>query len=194
MFNGILLACIPVFVAVDAVGTLPIFVSLTQGVERRQKNKIIIQSLWTAVCLAVGFVFLGKAVFHYLGITIHDFMIAGGIILFCIAIIDLLLPGKERRVPPEDLGVVPIGIPLIVGPAVLTTSLMIVDQYGLLPTLIAILINVFLAGMIFFWSEFLIKVLGQAGTRALSKVTALLLAAIAVMMIRKGIFGLIGAS
>ncbi len=191
MVNDILLACIPIFVAVDAIGVLPIFVSLTQDVEQRQKRKIITQSLWTAICLAVGFVFLGKAVFHYLGITIHDFMIAGGIILFCIAIIDLLLPGKQRRVPPEDLGVFPMGIPLIVGPAVLTTSLMIVDQYGLLPTLIAILINIVLAGIVFFWSEFLIKILGQAGTRALSKITALLLAAIAVMMIRKGILGLV---
>jgi multiple antibiotic resistance protein len=187
MLKNILLASIPVFVAVDAVGVLPIFISLTHDLKSNEKRKIIIQSLWTAMCLALGFVFLGKAIFLYLGITVSDFMIAGGIILFCIAITDLLLQGKQRRVPAKDLGVVPIGMPLIVGPAVLTTSLIIIDQYGLLAALIAIFANICFAGIAFSYSDFLIKILGQAGSRALSKIMALLLAAIAVMMIR-GIF------
>ena len=191
MFNNILLSFIPIFVAVDAIGVLPIFASLTEQIVQKERTKIIVQSMFTASCLAVGFIFLGKAVFRFLGITISDFMIAGGAILFCLAIIDIINPVKQRRVPSEDLGAVPLGTPLIVGPAVLTTSLVIISQYGTLATLIAVLANILLAGLIFSLAGTLVKFLGEAGSKALSKVTSLLLAAIAVMMIRKGLVNLL---
>ena len=187
MIKNILLAFIPIFVAVDAVGVLPIFASLTVGLNKREKTQIIFKSTITALCLAVGFIFLGKAVFKFLSITMGDFMIAGGVILFCIAITDIVTPDKKRRLPAKELGVVPLGTPLIVGPAVLTTSLIIIAEYGTYATLISVFINILLAGLIFSLSEILRKSLGEAGSKALSKVTSLLLAAIAVMMIRKGI-------
>jgi multiple antibiotic resistance protein len=191
MLNNILLSFIPIFVAVDAVGVLPIFASLTEQLSQKERTKIIVQSLFTASCLAIGFIFLGKAVFQLLGITISDFMIAGGAILFCLAIIDIINPVKQRRVPSDDLGVVPLGTPLIVGPAVLTTSLIIISQYGIFATLISVLANILLVGLIFSLAGTLIKFLGEAGSKALSKVTSLLLAAIAVMMIRKGLVNLL---
>ena len=80
----------------------------------------------------------------------------------------------------------PIGTPLIIGPATLTMSLILVDVYGLVQTLLAIVANIVVAGAVFLSAEYLTRVLGQAGSRALSKVAALILAAIAVMMIRKG--------
>jgi len=189
--NNFLLAFIPVFVAVDAIGVLPIFVSLTEGLKKKDKRKIIFNSIITAICFAVGFVFLGKAVFKILGITVGDFMIAGGFVLFCIAIKDILNPGKQRRVPTKELGAVPLGIPLIVGPAVLTTTLIIIAEYGIAATLVSVVVNVVLAGLMFSSSGILIKLLGENGTRALSKITSLLLAAIAVMMIRKGVISII---
>ena len=187
MLKNIFLAFIPLFIAVDAIGVLPIFVSLTEELDKKEKIKIILQSTTTAICLAIGFIFLGQAIFRFLNITVGDFMIAGGILLFCIAITDILSPVKKRRIPSKELGSVPLGTPLIVGPAVLTTSLIVMQQYGLAPTLIAVLANVLLAGVIFLFSHMVIKVLGEAGSRALSKIAALLLAAIAVMMVRRGI-------
>ncbi len=189
--KNFLLAFIPVFVAVDAVGVLPLFISLIDGVKKKERSKIIFQSMITALCLAVGFIFLGKAVLKFLNISLGDFMVAGGVVLFCIAVLDLINPGKKRRLPGKELGVVPLGTPLIVGPAVLTTSLMIISEYGLMATLISVLVNVILAGVIFSLSDVLMKIIGESGAKALSKVTSLLLAAIAVMMIRKGIFQLI---
>jgi len=191
MFNNILLSFIPIFVAVDAIGVLPIFASLTEQLSQKERTKIIVQSMFTASCLAIGFIFLGKAVFRFLGITISDFMIAGGAILFCLSIIDIINPIKHRRVPGNNLGAVPLGTPLIVGPAVLTTSLIIISQYGTFATLIAVLANILLAGLIFSLAGTLVKFLGEAGSKALSKVTSLLLAAIAVMMIRKGLVNLL---
>jgi len=192
MGKDILLSFIPIFVAVDAVGVLPIFVSLTEGMTSEEKTKTIIQSMFTALGLAVGFIFLGKAVFKVLGITLGDFMIAGGAILFCLAITDIINPVKRRRIPTTELGAVPLGTPLIVGPAVLTTSMLTISQYGLWATLVSVLANVALAGAIFGVSSALMKVLGEGGTKALSKIASLLLAAIAVMLTRKGLMEFLG--
>jgi multiple antibiotic resistance protein len=189
MWRNFLEAFVPIFVAVDAVGVLPVFVSLTQGMTEPERKKTILQSMLTAVSLALIFILLGKAIFKFLGITVNDFMIAGGVILFCLSVVDLLKPGKHRRAPVEDIGAVPIGTPLIVGPAVLTTILLTLDQYGFVITLSAVLTNILLAGFVFLHSGRLINVLGNSGSRALSKIMALLLAAIAVKMIRKGLVG-----
>lgn len=187
MLKNIFLAFIPIFVAVDAVGVLPLFVALTEAVKKKEKARVIFQSMLTAICLAIGFIFLGKAVFKLLGITIGDFMVAGGAILFYIAIRDIMGLGKGSRAYGKELGAVPLGTPLIVGPAVLTTSLIIIEEYGLVATLTSVLVNILLAGLIFSLSDGLIKIFGKGGSRALSKVANLLLAAIAVMMIRKGV-------
>jgi len=191
MLKNFLLAFIPIFVAVDAIGVLPIFVSFTEGLKRREKTKIIFDSIITAICVALSFIFLGKAIFRFLGITISDFMIAGGIILFFIAIIDTITSEKKRRLPGRELGAVPLGTPLIVGPAVLTTSLIIISEHGVQATLLSVVINVLIAGLIFSSSDILLRFLGDGGTKALSKVANLLLAAIAVKIIRKGIVLLI---
>ncbi len=182
-----MLAFIPVFVAVDAVGVLPIFLSLTETLGQRGKTKIILQSMLTAAIVATGFILLGSVVFKILSITVSDFMIAGGAILFCLAIMDIVNPVKRRRIPDKDLGIVPLGTPLIVGPAVLTTSMIVISQYGILLTLISVAANILIAGLVFRFSTVLLRVLGKTGAKVLSKITSLLLAAIGVMMIRRGI-------
>ena len=187
MLNDILLVFIPMFFTVDPIGILPVFSSLTQGLTPQEKRAIIIQSLVTASLVAVGFIFLGKGIFHFLGITMGDFMVAGGIILFCLAMVDLTTHGKVRRGIATELGAVPIGTPLVVGPAVLTISLMLVNVHGLFITLIALFLNIGIVGIVFIFSDDLMRLLGPAGSRALSKVMMLLLAAIGVMMVRRGI-------
>jgi len=182
-----LLVIIPVFVAVDPIGLLPIFVSLTRELDNKQRRRILMESILTAMCLAGGFIFLGKATFNLLGITVGDFMVAGGAILFCLAMIDLVNPGKPDRIQVSELGVVPLGTPLIVGPAVLVTSLILIDQYGAAATLISVFVNLLFVWLLFSFSEVVMKLLGEGGTKALSKLVSLLLAAIGVMMVRKGL-------
>ena len=187
MLSEILLVFIPMFFTVDPIGILPIFASLTQGLSPQAKREIIIQSLLTASLVAVGFILLGKVIFRFLGITMGDFMVAGGVILFCLAMVDLTAKGKTRRGVASELGAVPIGTPLVVGPAVLTISLMLVSVHGLVITLIALFLNIAIVGIVFIFSDTLMSFLGPAGSRALSKVMMLLLAAIGVMMVRRGI-------
>lgn len=191
--NDFLLAFVPIFVAVDVVGVLPLYLGLTEGLAPAQRRPIVVQSLITAIAVAVGFIFLGKGVFRLLGITVNDFMIAGGALLFAISTLDLVTGRKATRTT-GTLGAVPLGTPLIVGPAVLTTSLLLVDLHGYGPTLLAVLVNILLAGVVLLQADRFERLLGQAGSRAISKVASLILAAIAVMMIRRGIVGIVLAA
>ncbi|MBF0387948.1 MAG: MarC family protein [Candidatus Omnitrophica bacterium] len=188
MLNEILLAFIPMFFAMDSVGILPVFAGLTRGLPDADKRNIIVQSLGTATILAISFIFLGKVIFNFLGISMGDFMIAGGMILFCLSMVDLMGQTLHtRKMKPLELAAVPIGTPLIVGPAVLTMALMLMNQYGWAVTLVAVLSNIAIVGIVFLFSDRFISIIGPSGSRALSKVMYLLLAAIGVMMVRKGI-------
>ncbi len=192
LFSSFTLAFIPLFVAMDAVGVLPIYVALIEGEEKKSVNRILLQAVTTAVVVGVLFLFVGKLVFSFLGITVGDFKVAGGLILLIFAINDLLFGNKNRRKPSEAIGVVPLGMPLIVGPAVLTALIMQVDMVGTWITLLAFGVNVIFSYLIFRSSDFIVKWIGKAGTQGVSKVANLFLAAIGVMIIRIGITELIG--
>ncbi len=184
--KNFLLVFVPMFVAVDALGVLPLFLGLTEGMERIDRQRTIKQAVLTALGVAVGFVFLGKNVFRLMGITVEDFMVAGGVLLFVIAMMDLVSGAKMAR-KVETIGAVPLGVPLMVGPAVLTTGLMLVGVHGIPATFLAMTVNILIAGVVFMTADFWMRILGPAGSQAVSKVASLLLAAIAVMMIRRGL-------
>jgi multiple antibiotic resistance protein len=183
------LAFVPLFVAIDALGTAPLFLSLTKSIPERRRPRLIVQALLTALCISLIFVFAGKALFRFLGITEADFLIAGGLVLLILAIGDLVTntDGEPGRDPGPDVGVVPIGIPLVMGPAALTTLLIIQEQHGATITLFALVANLLVTGLVFSGSKYLNRVLGPAGSKAFAKVSALFLSAIAIMMIRKGL-------
>jgi len=191
-FKPYILSFIPLFVAVDAIGNIPIFLSLVEHLSKHQKNKIVFDAVTTATALAVVFMFIGNWVFSLLGITIPDFQIAGGALLFIIAA-RLLLPGAQKNALTDshgkDMGVFPLGTPLITGPAVLATTLMMMNSFGATTTLIALILNMFFVWLTLVRADVIIKVIGPSGIRAFSKIMYILLAAIAVMMIRHGITG-----
>jgi len=185
------LTFIPIFVAVDVLGILPIFISLVDSLEFSERKRVIFQSVLTASAVGLGFVFLGKAIFLIIGLLVADFKIAGGIVLLVLSLMDLLSPEKSRRQPTSSMGVVPLGTPLIVGPAVLTTIIMLIDIYGIIPTVTSFIINMVVVWFVFINSDHILRILGNAGSKAISKVASLILASIGVMMIRKGIMDII---
>jgi multiple antibiotic resistance protein len=188
------LCFVPLFVAVDAIGVLPMFLGLTQDVGPLKIRRILRQSVLTATIVALSFLFIGTGILKLLGITVSDFMIAGGILLFIIAMSDLLSFEKiQRKVDPESLGAVPLGVPLITGPAVLTTSILLMNEHGFFPTAAAVILNIFIAGVFFYFGGGINRLLGISGAKALSKIANLLLSAIAVMIIRKGILSIIAS-
>lgn len=186
------LCFVPLFVAVDFLGTMPIFLSLVGKSDKKKVHRAIGISVITALVVAVPFIYFGEMVLRLMGITIGDFMIAGGIVLMLLAIRDLLSPVKASfHTSVESLGPVPLGVPLIVGPAVLTTILLMVRQFGFALTTIAVVLNIALAGAAFAVSGRIIRLIGKSGTQIASKIANLLLAAIAVMLVRKGVILLI---
>ncbi|MDG6027057.1 MAG: MarC family protein [Candidatus Brocadia sp.] len=185
-WHNFLLAFIPLFIAIDVVGILPIFMSLIEGIDRPQKRKIVQQSVITALSVSIGFLVIGKFVFSVLGIEIYDFKLAGGLLLLVFAIKDLLFAEKDKRSITATMGVVPLGIPLLVGPAVLTTIIMTVDTYGYIPTITALVANLVFVWLVLLKSDFIYRLMGEGGSKAFAKIASLLLAAIAVMMIRRG--------
>ncbi|MEW6002378.1 MAG: MarC family protein [Nitrospirota bacterium] len=179
---------IPLFVAIDVFMLLPFFISLTESMPKQRRKAVVRESIFTALAVSLLFIALGEAIFQLLGITADDFKIAGGLVLLVFAILDLIRSTeKGRKEKPLEMGVVPIGVPLIVGPAVLTTILVLVDHYGIIPTIISIIINLFIVWISLINAERIINLFGRGGIIGLSKIMALLLASIAIMMIRLGV-------
>ncbi len=187
MLETLLLAFIPLFVAMDILGLIPLFISLTSEMEEPSRRALIRNATITAFAVALIFLAFGRTVFSFIGITVNDFRIGGGIVLLVLGVRDLLFSSEDSRAPGKDVGVVPIGIPLIIGPAVLTTIIILVDTYGYTPTFIALIANLAIVWVAFRQSKYIMKLLGEGGTKGFAKVSSLLLAAIAVMMIRVGI-------
>lgn len=183
-----LLSFIPIFVAINIFGVLPIFLSLTAGMTSVERQKNIIESLITATTIAIVFMLVGKLIFMIMGITVADFKIGGGILLLILSV-NLLLPGVSaiREKQYQDAGIFPIGTPLITGPAVLTTTLVLIDSFGLFPTFVSLVLNMFISWIVLVNSDRLSRTIGLNGMRAFSKVGDIFLTAIAVMMIRSGI-------
>ena len=119
-------------------------------------------------------------------------MIAGGALLFVIAMGDLFSASKSaRQLDPETVGAVPLGVPLMVGPAVLATMILLANDFGKTVVVGAVMANLILAGVAFRFSQGLHRLLGETGMRIISKVISIILAAFGVMMVRKGIMAIL---
>ena len=189
------LTFVPLFVAMDAIGVLPILIPLTQDMIARERKRVVRLAVLTALGLGLGFVVIGKGIFLFLGIEVVDFMVAGGLILFLLAAKDLItgkMVDAQASAGHETIGVVPLGTPLVVGPAVLTTLLILVDLYSIYIVIASFIINLAIGWLLFAQANRVVSFLGQGGVRATSKIVSLFLAAIAIKMIRQGVLGMLG--
>ncbi len=189
MIEKFFLAFIPIFVAIDPIGLVAIFMGLGISASGERRKRQAFLGIFTALCVAVGFIFLGKAIFAALGITVADFQVAGGLILLGLAGRELLSLGPHDRGGGDEFGVVPLGMPLIAGPALLTALLILVDTVGLVFTLISLLVNLGLVAIALCNADMFTRWMGKQGLRGVSKIIALLLAAIAISLIRRGWHG-----
>ena len=188
--ENFLKAFIPLFVAIDPIGLAAVFLAMGAGVPHERRKKIATQATWTGGLVALLFLFLGQTIFTALGITAGDFQIAGGLILFIIAARDLVQSAAEAPAKlADDFGVVPLGMPLIAGPASITTLILLAETLGWAVTLTSLVANLGLVVLAFAYSDWLGRKISVTGLRAISKIISLLLAAIAVNMIRHGLAG-----
>ncbi|MDT0630155.1 MarC family protein [Rubrivirga sp. S365] len=208
LLASLIAAFLPLFVAINIPGILPLYVGMTESFTADDRRALLVRALAAALVLAVLMLFAGGVIFRTLGITVDDLRVGGGLILLVIAITDLAFGDtKDRRAgskeaqeeiaeadEPIDLPVVPLGIPLIIGPGAITTILIADGQVGWELTLLSIALNMVLVFVAFTFGPSLLRLFGPGTSKAVAKVASLFLAAISVAMIRGGITAMIAAA
>jgi multiple antibiotic resistance protein len=182
-------AFVPLLVAVDPLGLLPMFVALTATMSVAQRRRVSVQAVLVATVITLAFMLVGNGLFKLLGITMADFQIAGGLLLLLLAITDLLTHGKPGVHDSEMVGLVPLAMPLIAGPATLTTTLVLASRpdVGWGRTSVALLTVYALLLCVLLGSDRIVRLVGTHALTALSKLVMVLLAAIAVSYLRSGV-------
>ena len=178
---------VPLFIVMDPLGNLPFIISLSEGMSGRERRNMIHIAIVTATVVGLVFLFFGRFILKILDISVGSFAIAGGLILLVLSIKYMTSGQMVELIKEEMAAVVPIGTPLISGPATITTLLLLTTQFSLYIVLISFTTNIFLSWIIFLLSSWIFRFMGMGGLKAVSKVFSLLLAAIAVSMIIRGL-------
>jgi multiple antibiotic resistance protein len=195
LFAGI----VTLFVILDPIGAIPFFQALTREATPAERRIVARRSVLISTVLLLIFAYLGRAILALLGINIYDFEIAGGALLLVFAIRDALsneplgasesLAAAEKSTV-ERIAVIPLATPLLAGPGSLTTSILLANaSYGYLIAGVAILVDSSLAFVALRSSDGLNKFVGPSGLMIIGKVLDILMAAIAVSYLVKGISG-----
>lgn len=201
MLDEFLLIFIPMFVVIDPFGVMPIYLVMTKSMGRDDKAKTLRYSILFATALLLAFALVGKAVLDYLSVTIDALMITGGLLLLVIGITMLYegdTPRSRRKGveeaedsphAPEDVAFVPLGTPMIAGPGAISVVIILTGT-GDIPVVILSLLAIMAISAAILWQVGLVyKLIGNAGTRALTRVMGLITSAYAVQMVLDGVSG-----
>jgi multiple antibiotic resistance protein len=187
LLQSFILTFVPLFIVIDALGNLPFVISLSEGISRGKRRKMIHTATITATIVGLVFLFLGQLILYALDISVGSFAIAGGLILLILSIKYMTTGRMVEAIKEEMVAVVPIGTPLTVGPATITTLLLLATQFPLYMVLISFALNMLITWAILLSSNQIVRFMGKGGLKAVSRVFSLLLAAIAVNMIIHGL-------
>jgi multiple antibiotic resistance protein len=199
LWESFLLTFVPLFIVIDAIGNLPFLLSVSEGISTRDRHRMIHVAIITAAVVGLAFLFFGQLILDALRIQVGEFAIAGGIILLVLSV-RYMVTGHFGEVGSKEemAAVVPIGTPMVVGPATITTLLFLtnVERHPLYLVLASFVVNMAITWLIFILGSQFVHFLGQGGLRAVSRVFNLVLAAIAVSMIVRGLglLGIVGLS
>jgi multiple antibiotic resistance protein len=190
-WHDFVMTFIPLFIVVDAFGNLPFVIAMSQPLDRKARHKLVHFAIITATIVGLVFLFFGQFILDVMNISVGSFAIAGGIILVVLSI-KYMTTGHMIEANQEELmAIVPIGTPLTVGPATITALILLATQYPVYIVLIAFAANMAVAWIIFMLSSQFSRFLGKGGIKAISQVFNLLLAAIGISMVLRGL-GLTG--
>jgi multiple antibiotic resistance protein len=180
---------IALFVVIDPIGNVPLFIALTSKMDKIQKRKTSKVAIITAASLLTVFAIGGTRILSIFGINIFSFMIAGGILLFILSI-ELLTHGSWRFAigdTAEDTGAVPLAFPLLVGPGAITSIIISYETAGLIVTILSIAIVIGVTYLTLFLVNPIYRVLGSRGSMIITRVFAILIAAIGVQYVLQGL-------
>jgi multiple antibiotic resistance protein len=186
-WQDFVLTFVPLFIVIDAIGNLPFVLTLSDGMTTKARNRMIHVALITATAVGLVFLFFGKFILNVMNISVGALTIAGGIILLVLSI-RYLVSGKVIEGDKEEMAaIVPIGTPLVVGPATITTLLLLSSDYSTGITLLSLAVNLLLSWIIFLSGARIAGFLGKGGLKAISQIFSLLLAAIAINLVIDGL-------
>jgi multiple antibiotic resistance protein len=181
---------VSLFVAMNLVTTAPIYVSITEGLPDADRPQLVRSAVILAGVVAMIMAAVGSDLLKVMGVTIQDLRIAGGIVLLGLGFHDLVLSRGDRKSRTAgDVGPVPIGVPLLVGPATMTTLIVASEAHGPAVASLALLPNLVLAFVILYFAHRIVPIIGVAGARAFGKLMSLMLMAIGVAMTRSALMG-----
>ena len=201
MIDEFLVIFIPMFVVIDPFGVMPIYLALTNTMNGESRRLTLRYSMVFATTLLVIFAFIGKAVLDYLSVTIDALRIAGGLLLLVIGIMMLYegdtprsrRKGVEEPEPepsePEDIAFVPLGTPMIAGPGAISVVIILTGTADIPLVLASLLATMGICAGLLWQAGVVYRLIGNAGTRALTRVMGLITSAYAVQMILDGIAG-----
>ncbi len=181
------LTFIPLFIVIDALGAASVVVALVGGMEQADRRNIINASTGTATGIGLAFLFFGQFILQVMGISVGAFAISGGIILIVLSIRQMMTGQMVDVMAKREVAIVPIGTPLIVGPATITTLLILVTHYPLVAVLVSFILNMLITWLVFMLGERIVRLLGHNGLNVISRVFSLLLSAIAVNLVLEGL-------
>jgi len=184
---SVAMAMVPLLIAIDPAASITVLLSLEEGADIGTRHRILRDAVFTALAVGIGFLFLGEAVFRLLGIDKADFQIGGGLILVVLSLADLVAGDRARRRRDEFVGVVPMGTPLIVGPAVLTALTVLQHEYGTVITMTSLVAALVVTAAGLALADRVQSVIGTAGLKAVSKIISILLAGFGVHLVRLGV-------
>lgn len=180
-------AIIALFIIVDPFGNIPVFIGLTETIPENQRKKLYNTAILVGVILLLVFAFTGQEIFTIFDLSIYSFEVAGGILLLIVAIRILIGGMREKAESPETLGAVPIAIPLLVGPGAITTTIFNLQTYGIVTTILSVIIVLALTWAILRFINQIYRFLGKTGSLVIARVMALLISAIAIQYILTGV-------
>ena len=191
-FEHVWVAGLAIFVSMNVLTTALIYVGLTDGVEKHKRPSLVRAAVILAGIVALLMTVVGTDLLRLLGVTIADLKVAGGLVLLGLGFHDLVLSrGQRMAQAAEDVGPVPIGVPLVVGPATMTTLIVMSETYDTATVVVAFLPNLLLAFVVLSGAHHIVSVVGQAGTKAIGKLMSLMLMAIGVAMVRTALKALV---
>src|SRR6266851_9208388 len=181
-------ATVALFIILDAIRLVPIFSNVTSSMPAPVRNKMYRAVIYTGASLLTIFALVGQELLALFGISLPSFEMAGGLLLLLLAL-DILFRGERFAKPGshEDVGVVPIAFPLLVGPGAITTTMIALGSYGILVTLGSILIVMLLTWIVMKQTDRIHRFLGKTGSAVVAQVIGVFIAAIAIQYVLAGI-------
>lgn len=186
------------FTLINPLGTMPVFLSMTNGLTEKERRRIVRKATFVSALILISFTFFGRFLFSFFGLSTNGFRIAGGFIIFKIGY-DMLqahythvkLNETEMKTFVDDISITPLSIPMLCGPGAIANGIVLMEDapnFTMKAVLISIIILVFfLTYCILRASTKLLALIGETGNNVMMRLMGLILMVIAVECFTSGI-------